>query len=237
MTVVRTGSTGRLMGRRLAAATIGFAAVTLLAGCGEIHPGAAVQVGEQRVNMSDIDELSVDVCEAFSPQFKQQQQIIPMRYVKQAVVQAATMRELARQIADDRDIDEPASYRAELVKVEEQAEQVPASVRDSFIEFQSASPYVSAILLQAGGEALQEEGQAQPSNEEAAARGASLLADYAREVGVDIDPRYGLELQDGEIVPTDRSVSLAVGDLATRAAASEPDQEYAASLGDAQRCG
>lgn len=223
--------------RRLSAAVIGVAVLALLSGCGEIHPGAAVQVGEQRVNMSDVDDLSADVCKAFAPQFEQQQRIIPMRYVKQAVVQATTMRELARQIAEDRDVEEPASYREELGKVEEQAEQVPASVRDSFIEFQSASPYVSAILVQAGGEALQEEGQAQPSNEEAAARGATLLADYARDVGVDIDPRYGLELQDGEVVPTDRSVSLAVSDLATRASADEPDQEYAASLGDAQRCG
>jgi hypothetical protein len=230
---VRTGP----VRRRLRAAAIGVASLALLSGCGEIHPGAAVQVGEERVNMSEVDDMSADVCKAFAPQFAQQQQIIPMRYVKQAVVQATTMRELARQIAEDRDIVEPASYREELVKVEEQAEQVPASVRDAFIEFQSTSPYISAILLQAGGEALQEEGQAQPSNEEAAARGASLLADYAREVGVDIDPRYGLELQDGEIVPSDRTVSLAVGDLATRAAANEPDQEYAASLSSSQRCG
>lgn len=232
MTVVRTGSV-----RRIAAAVIGVAAVALLAGCGEIHPGAAAQVGEQRVNMSEVDDDAADVCKAFEPQFQQQQQVIPMRYVKQAVVQAVTMRELARQVAEDRNIEEPASYRTELVKIEEQAQQVPASVRDTFIEFQSASPYVSAILLQAGGEALQMEGEPRPTNDQAAARGASLFADFARDIGVDIDPRYGLELQDGEIVPTDRSVSLAVGDLATRAAATEPDPEYAASLGSSQRCG
>lgn len=223
--------------RRLSAAVIGVAALALLSGCGEIHPGAAAQVGEQRVNMSEVDDDAADVCKAFEPQFEQQQQVIPMRYVKQAVVQAATMRELARQVAEERDIEVPAAYRAELLKVEEQAKQVPASVRDTFIEFQSASPYVSAILLQAGGEALQMEGEPQPTNEQAAARGASLFADFAREVGVDIDPRYGLELQDGEIVPTDRSVSLAVGDLAKKAAATEPDPEYAASLGSSQRCG
>ncbi|WP_240617386.1 hypothetical protein [Nocardioides speluncae] len=230
---MRTGS----VRRRLAAAAIGVAAVSLLAGCGQIHPGAAAQVGEQRVTMSEVDDIAADVCTAFEPQFQQQQQIIPMRYVKQAVVQAATMRELVRQVAEERAVDAPESYREDLAKVEAQAADVPASARDSFIEFLSTEPYVNAMLLQAGGEALQDEGQAQPTNEEAAARGASLLSDYAREVGVDIDPRYGLELQDGEIVPTDRSVSLAVSDLATRAEAAEPDQEYAANLGESQRCG
>lgn len=237
MTVVRTGSVRRRPGRALAAAAIGVAAVFLLAGCGEVHPGAAAQVGEQRVNMSDVDDVAADVCVAFAPQFAQQQQVVPMRYVKQAVVQAATMRELARQLAEDRDVEVPASYREGLEEIEEQAEQVPASVRESFIEFLSAERYVSAVVVQAGGEALQQEGEARPSNEQASARGAALFADYAREVGVDIDPRYSLELRDGEIVPTDRSVSLAVSDLATRGAAGEPDQEYAASLSSSQRCG
>lgn len=227
----------RLVRRRLASATIGVAAVALLAGCGEIHPGAAVQVGDERINMSKVDELSVGVCTAFEPQFEQQQQVLPMRFVKLAVVEALTMRELAEQIAEKRDIEVPPSYRQDVATVEEQAAQVPASVRDSFIEFQSASRYVSAILTQAGGEALQQEGQARPTNEEAAARGASLVSDYAREIGVDIDPRYGRSMKDGKFLPSDSSVSLAASDLAKLAAAGEPDQKYAADLAESQRCG
>ena len=46
-----------------------------------------------------------------------------------------------------------------------------------------------------------------------------------------------MEIKNAQAVPTDTSVSYALGDTATKANADSPDQAYAGSLPDSHRCG
>ena len=55
--------------------------------------------------------------------------------------------------------------------------------------------------------------------------------------GIDLDPKYGIGLVDGQLAPADTNLSVAVSDKAKAGIAQSPDAAYVASLPSSQRCG
>ena len=51
------------------------------------------------------------------------------------------------------------------------------------------------------------------------------------------DPKFGVDLVDGEARPVDTSLSYPVGEAAVAGAQQNPDPSYAQTLPGSQRCG
>ncbi len=105
------------------------------------------------------------------------------------------------------------------------------------VTLQLAGPYVEGVQTAVGAQLLEDEGSTDAQPEAQLARGQEAFADWITENGVDIDPEFGIELDNGQVTPVDTSLSVPVGDSAKAAAKEDvSDQEYATSLPAAHTC-
>lgn len=211
-------------------------AVVLISGCASARPGVAAQVGDSRVTLAAVDEATADLCTAFLPQIKEEGATYPLKVLSTFVAGSLTREAIARQVSRELDIALPASYQETVDAAEAAAEAIPEEVRASYLELSQAGPYADAIMTEAGRLALEEEGSASEVVEDQAARGAQIFSDWVADNTVEIDPRYSLAVVDGQVVPADTSVSLAIGPTALAGAAEQMDPAAAAQLPSSQRC-
>ncbi|MGL5810717.1 MAG: hypothetical protein ACRCYQ_12300 [Nocardioides sp.] len=213
--------------------------VGLLTGCSGARPGIAVQAGDTRITVSEVTEATRNLCTAFKPQIKADGQTYPMKVLSSFVVNALAGRAVARQVADEYDIGLPTDYDDQIAEIEQASKQIDGRVRDTYVEMASAGPYAQAILFAAGRKKLAADGEdATEATEEALGEaGVSVFAEWAEENQVEIDPRYGVALIDGQFKPIDGSVSVAVSKIATDGQAEQMDPAAAAKLPAGQRCG
>ncbi|MGL5823903.1 MAG: hypothetical protein ACRCYU_03550 [Nocardioides sp.] len=209
---------------------------TVAAGCASARPGVAAQIGSVRVTLADVDEATANICTAFLPQIKDQNATYPLKVLSTFVVGSLTQQAIARQVADEYDLTLPADFEEQVASAEAAAEEVPAEVRDSYLELSKAGPYAVAIQQAAGRQALLAEGAAPASPDEEKAKGGEVFAKWVAEHAVAIDPRFGLEIADGEVVPADTSVAVPVSPAALAGAAEQMNQSVAAALPEPQRC-
>jgi len=87
------------------------------------------------------------------------------------------------------------------------------------------------ILIEAGRESL---GESAPE-EEAIAEGVKLRNEFAQDVEVEIDPRYG-SFEDGEFTRGGTSLSVAASDRAKAGDQDQPDQSFVGTLPASQQC-
>jgi peptidyl-prolyl cis-trans isomerase SurA len=228
------------MTRRYLAGVAVVAALTL-SGCGNAGPGVAAKVGDQTVTASDVDRLTEGYCRALEQQIEAQGQVVPMRLVRTFVAGSLTLRAAAEQLADENDISRPDGYADQVKQVETQSEGLPAAHRDDFVEVGSARVYVTALERQIGGRLLLNEGNPSANDDEKVSRGREELVVWLGEHGVDINPRYGFAIKDGNIVDVTNDTSYPLSADAVAAgkfnASAGPDQTYSASLPASQRCG
>lgn len=222
--------------RTLAVTSALLVVLVLISGCASARPGVAAQVGDSRVTLAAVDEATADLCTAFLEQIKQEGSTYPLKVLSTFVAGSLTREAIARQVARELDISMPASYQETVDAAEVAAEAIPKEVRASYLELSLAGPYADALMTEAGRLALEEEGAASDVVEDQAARGAQIFSDWVNDNTVEIDPRYSLAVVDGQVVPADTSVSLAIGPAALAGAAEQMDPAAAAQLPSAQRC-
>jgi len=231
--------TSRPSGRNLAIVAV-LAALTL-SGCGEAGPGVAAKVGDETVTVSDVDRLTDGYCKALEPQITAQGQVVPMRLVRTFVAGSLTLHAAAQQLADANGITQPDGYTDQVKQVETQAEGLPAAHRDEFVEVGEARVFVTALERQIGGQLLLNEGNPSANDDQKVNRGREELVVWLGEHGVDINPRYGFAIKDGNIVDVANDTSYPLSANAVAAgkfnASTGPDQTYSASLPTSQRCG
>lgn len=214
------------------------AAAALLSGCGATSPGVAVSVGEQTVSVAEVDEAADAVCRSVERELRSGNQVVPLGQMRQYTLSLLAAAAQARQIADEYDVEPGADFRRARAQVAAQAEAtLPEHLQEPYIEAMSAEALVSSVISAAGEAALSAEGVEDPSTEQVSQRGSDIFATWPDAHGVDVDPRYGLELVDGQLRLADTSLSTAVSDPARAAAAEQPDPAYARSLPGSQRCG
>jgi hypothetical protein len=211
-------------------------AAGLLGGCASARPGVAAEVGSTRLTLADVDEATADICTAFLPQIKEQGATYPLKVLSNFVTGSLTRQAIARQVAEENDLLLPATYDEQMAEAEKAAEEIPSEVRETYLELAKAGPYADTIMLVAGRQALIDEGVPSSTQEEQAARGKEVFAAWVSEHTVEIDPRFGLEVVDGDVVPTDTSVAVPVSPAALAGAAEQMDQAVAAALPESQRC-
>ena len=207
---------------------------------GTASPGTAVNIGDQRLAASDVDDLSVAYCDGLEAQLKSAGQVFPMSFVRAYVVRNLTVRAAAEQLAEQYDVTLPPSYDQALRDLETQLAGFPEDRVDEVMEVESVSAYVQAVQNEVGGALLAEEGTTDADDAAKQARGADALQQWMSEHPADINPRYGIAVSTPSLdAPNlvDTSTSYALSPDAVAAANAEPDPEHAATLPSSQRCG
>jgi hypothetical protein len=217
----------------------------LLSGCGvaetQFHPGVAVEVGDRTITTDRVDDLTSGVCAAVEDQIATQGQAEPLYLFKRYVASQLALRSAGEQLAQDYDVRPGIDYTTQVAQIEGEAEGLSEDGRDDFVEMQAAGPYVSDVLTQIGRLLLLQEGEEDPTVDFQQARGLDELQAWVEREGVTFDPRYGLEMVDGQPQPVDTDVTLAVSEVATGLGAAGPDEapdpNYVATLPLSATCG
>jgi hypothetical protein len=207
----------------------------LLTGCGSARPGVAAQVGDETISLSDIDETAVLWCKAVEPEL--QGQVVPMRFVRAAVLGSMLERAVAEQIAEEYGVEPSESYRAAVAQQTQAAEVYPADTREALVEVSTSAAYRTSVLDAAATAALKADGIDSPTVDQVTQRGEDLFKTWPDSNEVVIDPRFDVRLADGSLTPAETTVSFGLSRAARDGVAEQPDPAYAQSLPDSQRCG
>jgi hypothetical protein len=216
----------------MTAVTMGVAGL-LLTGCGSASPGIAAKVGDQELTVRHVDAVTANYCTALGELESQ----VPMSYVRQFVVQLLAVRSQAEQIADDYGVEAGETYLNDVAQRQGTAATKPEEVRQDYVDLASTTAFAQDILDQVGAIELDRAGVADPTTEQISQAGVDVFNKWPDAHGIDVDPRYGLELVDGQLAPADTSTSFALSDTAKSGLATEPDTAYAQSLPSTHRCG
>lgn len=213
-------------------------AAAVLTGCGT-HPGAAAVVGDQRISADEVDEAAAALCSSTVAGAEAQGQPRPelaSRGARQAAIQLILDSELTRQFAEDEGLKANQQAISAALQQNAQAIQVlPPDQRGVFRELFTAFQESQVLLDEAGTRSLAAQGNAAPAPEEAAAEGARLRAEWAADIEVEVDPRYGT-YEGGAVVPSSGSLSIPTSQHARQGAADQPDAAWTAGLPLSQKC-
>lgn len=223
--------------RLLPALAVGLSAL-ILSGCaGSAAPGVAAEVGSETISTKRVDEAASHLCEALTDQFKAAGQVVPMNLIRQRVVQLLALRSQAEQIAAEHGVSPSQTYLGDVSEQTRAAAELPEEVRADYVDVLSAQALVGDILDQVGRQKLAAEGFAEPTVDQISQAGSDIFSVWPDANGIDVDPVYGVELIDGQLLPTDTNLSFAVSDGAKAGLNAEPDADYVNSLPSSQRCG
>lgn len=223
--------------RLLPALAVGLSAL-LLSGCaGSASPGVAAKVGDETISVSRVDEATGHLCTALSDRFEGAGQTVPLGVVRQGVIQLLALRSQADQIAEEYGVSPSATYERDVAARTTDASVMPENVRADYIDVLSAQSLANDILDQVGRAKLTAEGFDEPTVDQVTQAGADIFKVWPDTNGVEVDPKYGVELTDGQLTPTDTNLSFAVSDQAKAGLEAEPAASYVSSLPSNQRCG
>jgi hypothetical protein len=216
------------------AAGVVLAAVFLLSGCAELHPGTAVQVGDEQITQNELDEVTSSYCEAARSSLDQQAQSVPNGYFRTGIAGLLAMREVAEQAAAELGVEVgPEDYQQQLDDLREQIASLPEDHQEAVLTVETARLYTEAAQRAIGEDVLGGEG------DEAAviAAGAQEMQRWIEDNGVEFDPALNVTMRDGQPAATDNSLSFAVSEGAKAGQEEQPNSAIAAELPESQRCG
>lgn len=223
--------------RLLSVVAMGASAL-LLSGCaGSASPGVAVRVGDETISSSRISAATEHLCTALSPQFESEGQVVPIGAISQFVVRVLALGSQAEQIAEEHGITPSAAYERDVAERKRAAASMPEEAREDYVEVMSTQAYASDVLDQVGRAKLAAEGFDEPTLDQVTQAGSDVFAVWPDANGIEVDPRHGLELSDGQLLPSDTNLSVAVSDEAKAGLVAQPDAAYTSSLPSSQRCG
>lgn len=215
--------------------------VGLLSGCGVagtgFHPGVAAEVGDETISVSKVNQIASDYCIAIESQLADNKQVLPQRYLRGGIAGQLALVSAAEQLAAEYDVEPGLQYDQKVAELQSGTAELSEGEQEAVIEIESSSAYVTGIQEAIGEKLLRAKGAADPTIDQARASGQKAFNAWLADHDVSIDPQFGVSIKDGRAVPTDTSLSVAVGDTAKKGQADSPDQEYAASLPDSHRCG
>lgn len=224
--------------RPLAVALATVSAGAVLSGCaGSASPGVAVDVDGQTISVAEVDRGTAAVCTSVEPDLRGAGNTVALGNVRQFVVTLLAASEQARQLADEYGVKPGPEFSRQVSQLRLTSQAFPEEVREDYVEVMSAEPLVTSVVDAVGRASLEQDGVADPTVEEISQRGQDLFQSWPDQHAIDVDPRYGLAVVDGQLQPADTNLSVAVGDVAKSASATEPDPVYARTLPAGHRCG
>lgn len=222
-------------------AGLATASVLLLSGCGvagtSFHPGVAAQVGDETISVDEVDTVARDYCSAIEDQLASNNQVLPQRYLRGGIAGQLTLVAAARQLADEYGVEPGVQYDQKVAELQGAVADLPEGQQQAVIEIESSATYLSGVAQAVGEQVLADKGRTGASIQARTKAGQKELSAWLDRHDVEIDPQFGVRIEDGQAVPSDTSVSFPVGDTAKKGLADTPDQAYAGALPDSHRCG
>lgn len=226
---------------RVAGAALTVALTLGLTGCGvtgtSFQPGVAADVDGTVVSTGRVDSLVGSYCEAIQSVLGQDNNVVPLSFFRSGVAGQLALVTAAEQMAEDYGVEPTSDYDRAVSDIEGQTSELTESQRDAVIEIEAGSTYINAVESAVGAQLLGEEGVADPGPDASVERGVEAFTEWLADHDIRLNPRYGIELDGAAINTRDQQVSVAVSDVAQSGLAETPDQAYAASLPQSQRCG
>lgn len=225
--------------RRRVAALLALPVAVLLTGCGvsetAFRPGVAVEVGEDRVSVEQVDQVADSLCSVL-----QSDPAFDGRYFRNSSLRNAAMRGLALevmagQLAEEYGVARPAvdtdfAHQLELqfgsADPDELATAMPAFTGDQMLR---------EVLVELG----RDEVGASADEMQALTAGVERAQAWQEKTDVDTNPEFeALAIGDQSVETLRDDLSVAVSDLATEAAdpASQEAGEGTGGLPESQRC-
>lgn len=223
--------------RLLRGVAVAFVGLFGLSACGQVAPGTAARIGDDRISTSEVTDVAEGYCDFYERSLKGEGQAFPMSALKQFVVQSLIVTRVADQLADAYGVTAGETYNSRVASLEQSTSVAPADQAEAVIAVESAQDYVTGVAAAVGAQLLAADGIAEPGYEDSVARGIDQFKQWIEAEDIVIDPSYDLELVDGTTTFMDKSTSLAVSDIAKAGSAQQPEQTFAASLPQSQRCG
>jgi hypothetical protein len=212
-----------------------------LTGCGvagtSFQPGVAARVGDDTISVREVDSLAGSYCSSIEKQLGANNQVVPQHYLRGGVVGQLALVSAARQLAEQYGVQPGADYTRKVADLRDAVADLPAEQAQAVVEVESSSAYLQSVVTAIGRKELQQQDAAASGSDAAGSAGKKVFSRWLDDHDVRIDPQFGVRISQGQTVPTDGSLSYAVSDTAKQGDSAQPDQQYAASLPDALRCG
>ncbi len=225
-----------IVGRRKAKLSVLMAAAMLaLTGCGGLHPWAAAVVGDETIPRDDVDALADALCSAeivnAQAQGKPTDQIMS-RAQRERALGFLIQTELSLQFGEAEGIQANRSQVSQaLAQSEQMIGSLPEDRRDDFRA--ALQEYVEGnyTLIAAGRQSL---GESIP-DDQAIAEGYRIRQDFAKDLDVEVDPRYGT-LKEDTVKHGGTELSVAASGTARAGTRAKPAPAWVAQLPASQKC-
>jgi hypothetical protein len=179
----------------------------------------AAQVGDDRITDEQVDQLAEALCVLNAQAPAQGQGPVPAQQARRQALQILIETELADDIIDPDSVDEEQLAAAKQ-QTQAQSDALPERLRGTFDDAVEAFFGSQIGLLALGRESLEQKGTRNPDDTAAQSEGQRLRTRYARRTDVKVDPRFGT-FQQGQLQPSDGSLSVAVSDEAKASASAD----------------
>jgi len=215
-----------------------------LTGCGPslgIHPGSAVVVDDRTLSMSHIDTTASLYCKAYIPTIQQQSSggAVPMRFIRQFVAASLSERLIGEQLAEQYDVKPAKGYAQSQANVRQQFASAPQDQLDAVLDVEGGDPFLQNVQVAVGQQLTGNSGEATADLKAAQQRGQVATQDWLADHTVEVDPVFGVGVEDGQVQVVRDETSYPVSALAVSGAKSgnQPDASYTSSLSPSQLCG
>jgi len=221
-----------------------------LSGCGvagtEFRPGIAAEVEDVTISMNDVDEAVDGACIYFTDNRAEGASAFPRWEVRQQLAQLTIQRAVVEQLVDETDAELGGIYETSLAQLDESYGDLPAEQRDGLILGYEAATYIDLGLAAVGTALLEDDGVADPDQQDATDRGREAFSGWIAEHDIEINPIFSLAIADGDIAPVTDELSVPQSAFAAQTKASptsdDPDKQaaraaYVKSLPAEQQCG
>jgi hypothetical protein len=209
-------------------------AALVLSSCG-LHPGAAAVVGDTSITDGEVDDAASALCSVNITGAASRGEPKPelaTRGARQAALSLLIEAELSRQFGEARGIDpSEAEVSSALQQNRQTVALLPKNRKADFTELLRGYVEGQLVLVQAG----KAEAGASVTDDEALTEGQNLRTEWAKDVDIEVDPRYG-EFVDGVLAGTSGSLSVPVSERAAAGMNPEPGAEWVAALPTSQKC-
>ena len=232
MKLFRSTALPRLTSPRVAGTVA--AAALLLSSCGSTAPGVAAEVEGQRITDQQVDDFAEVLCAIGGVQGSESG--VPTRSARFTSLQILFTNQLAEDVGDV-DAVSQASVSSILEGLAAARDLLSEDLQETFDDVAQDFARAQTATLELGRQSLVDAGQPTEkiSDDAAYAEGQRLLAKYAEDADVEVDPRFG-ELVDGSLQPSNGSLSVAVSDLAVNAEDPQGGEAYVSLLPASQKC-
>ena len=200
------------------------------------HPGAAAEVGSDRISDGHLDQVASALCSAQNIQSGIPQPL-SSRAARQGALSVLVNSELSLQYGRAKGIEPSQQQVSGAVAANQQTlNSLPTAEQAAFEDTLRKYSEAQLIAIEAGKRALASKGTTIPSAQQALTAGQQVVQAWARRhVDVSVDPRYG-RFVDGALQPASGSLSVAASSQAVAGASANPGQSWVSSLPANQKC-